>query len=204
MADTTQSANALTFTSPFNTLRVIVRDAEPWFVAADVCVALGIENNRDALARLDDEERGVGSTDTLGGRQSVGIVSESGLYSLILGSRKPEAKRFKKWVTAEVLPSIRRTGQFGVAAAADGGAVAELQRRVDALSNRILASKPRWAAIGRYRALGLSVAEIGRLLGLSHTTVEHEITRINAAGLALPGRGSALRRDVATKGAAHG
>jgi anti-repressor protein len=86
---------------------------EPWFVAADVCAALDIVNSRGALSRLDDDEKGVGSTDTLGGAQQLATVNESGLYSLVLGSRKAEAKRFKRWVTHEVLPTIRRTGSYG-------------------------------------------------------------------------------------------
>ncbi len=85
---------------------------EPLFVAADVCQALTIENHRNVLARLDDDEKGVHSMDTLGGRQELAVVNESGLYSLILSSRKPEAKRFKRWVTHEVLPSIRKTGGY--------------------------------------------------------------------------------------------
>ena len=94
-------------------VRTLTRDGEPWFVAADVCEVLTIGNNRDAVARLDDDEKAdVGITDissngTAQGR-SVTIINESGLYSLILTSRKPEAKRFKKWVTSEVLPSIRK------------------------------------------------------------------------------------------------
>jgi hypothetical protein len=79
-------------------------------VAADVCAALGIANSRDALARLDDDEKGVVSTDTLGGAQQVAIINESGLYNLIMGSRKPQAKPFKRWVTGTVLPDIRKTG----------------------------------------------------------------------------------------------
>ena len=89
----------------------------PWFVAADVCHCLAIANPRDALTRLDDDEKGVGSTDTPGGRQSMTTVNESGLYSLILGSRKPEARAFKRWVTHEVLPSIRQTGSYSTPAA---------------------------------------------------------------------------------------
>jgi prophage antirepressor-like protein len=81
-----------------------------------VCRALDIANARDAAKRLDDDEKGVVNTDTLGGKQSMVIINESGLYSLILTSRKPAAKRFKKWVTAEVLPSIRKTGGYGVSA----------------------------------------------------------------------------------------
>ncbi|WP_226688846.1 Bro-N domain-containing protein [Ruegeria arenilitoris] len=93
-------------------VRVIERNAEPWFVAADVCRVLGIANSRDALSKLDDDEKGVGSTDTPGGEQQMSIIPESGLYSLAFSSRKPEAKRFRKWVTSEVLPEIRKTGQF--------------------------------------------------------------------------------------------
>ncbi len=81
-------------------------------MAADVCAALSIANSRDAVTRLDEDEKGVATIDTLGGRQEMATVNESGLYSLILGSRKPEAKRFKKWVTSEVLPAIRKTGSY--------------------------------------------------------------------------------------------
>ena len=94
-------------------VRMVTRDdGEPWFVAADVCDALGLENSRDATKRLDDDEKGVGSIDTLGGAQDLTVINESGLYSLILGSRKPEAKKFKKWVTSEVLPAIRKSGSY--------------------------------------------------------------------------------------------
>lgn len=94
-------------------LRVVMRDGEPWFVAADVCRSLAIGNVADAVGRLDDDEKGVDSIDTPGGKQRASVVSESGLYSLILGSRKPEARAFKRWVTHDVLPSIRRTGSYG-------------------------------------------------------------------------------------------
>ena len=93
-------------------VRVVMRDGEPWFIAADVCRALDIVNSRDALSRLDDDEKGVGSIDTLGGTQQMTVINEPGLYSLVLGSRKPEAKPFKRWVTHEVLPSIARHGAY--------------------------------------------------------------------------------------------
>lgn len=83
-----------------------------WFVLVDVCKVLEIENNRNAAARLDGDEKGVHSADTLGGRQELTIINESGLYSLILTSRKEAAKRFKKWVTAEVLPALRKHGHY--------------------------------------------------------------------------------------------
>ncbi|MCB9628188.1 MAG: phage antirepressor KilAC domain-containing protein [Sandaracinaceae bacterium] len=95
-------------------VRVIVsEDGGVSFVASDACNVLGIGNTSDGLRRLEDDEKGVDSIDTLGGRQMVSVVSEAGLYSLILGSRKPEAKRFKRWVTHDVLPSIRKTGGYG-------------------------------------------------------------------------------------------
>lgn len=93
-------------------VRTVVKDNEPWFVAKDVCSVLEIKNNRDALARLDEDEKGVVLTDTLGGTQELTAVNEPGLYSLILGSRKPEAKQFKRWITHEVIPTIRKTGGY--------------------------------------------------------------------------------------------
>jgi len=95
-----------------NTLRVVQRDGEPWFVAADVCAAIGIGRTDDGMSRLDDDEKGTDSIRTPGGDQEMTVINESGLYSLILGSRKPEAKKFKKWVTSEVLPAIRKTGRY--------------------------------------------------------------------------------------------
>ena len=96
----------------FGRIRAEVRNGEPWFVAKDICDALGIQFHRDAISRLDDDERGSVLLDTLGGRQQLTAVNESGLYNLIFQSRKLQAKSFKKWVTSEVLPSIRRTGKY--------------------------------------------------------------------------------------------
>lgn len=96
-------------------VRTLTRDGEPWFVAADVCEVLGLDNTTKALLRLDEDEQALISiqgTHSGPGNPMVNVVNESGLYSLVLGSRKPEAKRFKKWVTSEVLPSIRKTGQY--------------------------------------------------------------------------------------------
>lgn len=121
MASQSSSASApivFSFDQSFN-VRVIMRDGDPWFVAADVCDALGIANSRDALEKLDDDEKGVALTDTLGGQQKVGIINESGLYTLILRCRdatKPGTlpHKFRKWVTNEVLPSIRKTGGYAL------------------------------------------------------------------------------------------
>lgn len=96
----------------FGQIRTTTVNGEPWFVAVDVCRALEISQNRNAVARLDDDEKGVRSMDTPGGLQQVTIINEPGLYTLVLGSRKPEAKAFKRWITHEVLPSIRKTGAY--------------------------------------------------------------------------------------------
>lgn len=96
----------------FGFVQVTVKDGEPWFVAVDVCRALEIKNARDAVARLDDDEKGVVLTDTPGGQQKMNVVNEPGLYALVLGSRKPEAKAFKRWITHEVIPSIRKSGGY--------------------------------------------------------------------------------------------
>ena len=95
--------------------RVIDRDGEPWFVLSEVCAELDIANVSDAASRLDDDEKdNLGITDVIGRERLTIIINESGLYSLILRSRKPDAKRFKKWITSNVLPSIRKTGAYGV------------------------------------------------------------------------------------------
>ena len=97
------------------TVRVIERDEAPWFVAADVCRALGMTNSSETVRGLDEDEKGISTTDALGGRQEVIVVSESGLYALIFESRKPHAVRFRKWVTSEVLPALRRAGKHAQA-----------------------------------------------------------------------------------------
>lgn len=100
-------------------VRTVPHGTETWWVLKDVCEVLSIGNSRDVTARLDDDEKGVGTIDTLGGKQEVTIISESGLYNVILLSRKPEAKAFKRWVTHEVLPSIRKTGLYATFEAAE-------------------------------------------------------------------------------------
>lgn len=95
--------------NPFN---AVIVDNEPWFVATDLGDTIGLANVASSVAALDDDEKGIHTMDTLGGEQQKLIVSEAGLYSLILRSRKPEAKAFKRWVTHEVLPSIRKRGGY--------------------------------------------------------------------------------------------
>lgn len=98
-----------------NEVRVVIIKNEPWFVAADVCKAIGLINPTKALLRLDEDEQALTSIQGLSrGNDQANIINESGLYALILRSRKPEARKFRKWVTSEVLPSIRKTGSYAV------------------------------------------------------------------------------------------
>ena len=126
--------NILPFQFDHHAIRVQIDErGEPWFVAADVCAALEHSNVTQALKRLDDDEQALISSEGIHrGSDQVNVVNESGLYNLILGSRKSEAKRFKRWVTHEVLPAIRKTGSYAMP-----GAIAALpaptQDRVTAL-----------------------------------------------------------------------
>lgn len=97
-------------------VRVVEKDGSPWWVLRDVCDILEISNSRNVSDRLDDDEKGVRQMDTPGGMQEMTIINESGLFSSILRSDKPDAKRFRKWITSEVLPSIRKTGSYGIPA----------------------------------------------------------------------------------------
>lgn len=140
-----QSIATSVATESFNfdsfTVRAINRDGEIWFVAADVCAVLDIKNPRDAVSTLDDDEKDVGITDTLGGKQKFNIINESGLYALILRSRKPEARRFRKWVTSEVLAAIRKTGAY-IHAPAMRPALTTAQKRE--LKQKIWQMTPNW------------------------------------------------------------
>jgi prophage antirepressor-like protein len=107
-------------------VRITDRNGEPWWVLVDVCGVLEIGNSSDVARRLDEDEKGVDTIDTLGGPQGLVIINEPGLYKLIATSRKPEAKRFDRWVRHEVLPTIRRTGVYGVPAAAEKSEMAQL------------------------------------------------------------------------------
>jgi anti-repressor protein len=95
-------------------VRTLTIDSEPWFVAKDVCNVLDMAKVDRAIARLDEDEKGTHTVSTLGGDQEMSIINESGLYSVVMTSRKPEAKNFKRWVTHDVLPEIRKTGSYNV------------------------------------------------------------------------------------------
>lgn len=107
-------ANIQIFTSPeFGDIRTVGQNGEPWFVGKDIAVALGYSNPQKAIRdHVDEQDRGVNEMDTPGGKQPIVIVNESGVYSLIFGSKLEGAVRFKRWVTSEVLPTLRKTGSY--------------------------------------------------------------------------------------------
>lgn len=105
-------SNIIPFVYNSKPVRTVVKDGEPWFIAKDVCDTLEISNSRDAISRLDDDEKDVAIADTPGGMQSMTVISESGVYALIFTSRKPEAENFKRWIRKEVIPSIRKHGAY--------------------------------------------------------------------------------------------
>lgn len=150
-----------------NLVRALWRKGDPWFVAKDVCGALELRDVSDAAEKLDDDEKGRASIPTLGGPQDLLIVSEGGLYSIVLRCRdamKPGTvpHRFRRWVTGEVLPSLRKTGQYTAPTAPAPEAIEERNLRAEehklALVARMQAMKGPAYAFALYEKLGLPVA----------------------------------------------
>lgn len=152
-------------------VRIVTRDGEPWFVAADVCRILEIANNRDAVTSLEDDEKGVAITDTLGGSQKVQIISESGLFALIFKSRKAEAVKFRKWVTSEVLPQIRKTGGYNLPKTFPEALrlLADASEENDRLRLTVQEQAPAVEFVQKYvKATGLfGIRETAKILGLT-------------------------------------
>lgn len=124
----------------FGSVRTVTKNEEPWFVATDVAKILGYKSAKDMYRSLDDDEKGGQNVPTLGGSQKLIVISESGLYHAIFISRKKEAKAFRRWVTEEVLPQIRRTGSFGNAGMNEQTekALKDFEQRFDLLEAMIL------------------------------------------------------------------
>lgn len=199
----TTALQAFAFDS--HAVRVVMKEDAPWFVAKDVCNCLELTNPAMALKPLDDDEKGVSSIDTLGGLQELAVINESGLYTLVLRCRdavKPgtPAHTFRKWVTSEVLPAIRKTGSY----AAPGSQVdrmdrllmllesnsAQLQAIID-IASRALTPKPKRAPhrpvtpeeVQRARDLkaeGMSGNEIARQLQRSTATVSWMVREVQS------------------------
>lgn len=146
MANQSVATSVASFSFENFTVRAINRDGEIWFVAADVCAVLDLKNPRSSIALLDKDESAVHSMDIRSEngvvqKREVNIINESGLYALILRSRKPEAKRFRKWVTSEVLPAIRKNGAY-IHAPAMRPALTTAQKRE--LKQKIWQMTPNW------------------------------------------------------------
>lgn len=118
----------------FGPVRTVMVDGEPWFVAKDVCDALEIQNVTQALERLDNDER---SMFNIGRQGETNVINEPGLYTLILGSRKPEARAFKRWITHEVLPALRRTGEYSIGHGRITAALEELHCAMDIMQDML-------------------------------------------------------------------
>ncbi|MCL2297775.1 MAG: hypothetical protein FWC38_00500 [Proteobacteria bacterium] len=162
-------------------VRTIDKDGAVWFVATDVAKAVGYKTATAMTRMLDAEEKGYSNLNTLGGKQRLEIVNESGLYHALFKSQKREAKPFRKWVTAEVLPSIRRTGQYQMTPATPVDVPERL--RIACLEDAVLRLRPDWRKILRYRNLGLSQKEIGLLLRVSPQMVRDRLIEMSGCGL---------------------
>jgi prophage antirepressor-like protein len=117
-------------------VRMLSLDGEPWFVAKDACEAVGVSKYRDAVAQLDEDERVSMAVDTPGGPQVMALVSEAGVYALMMISRSPQVKPFRRWLAHEVLPSIRRTGSYSLPAPIESVAAPAAVHALAALAHR--------------------------------------------------------------------
>lgn len=174
------------FTYADRQVRTVVIDGEPWFVLADVCSAIGVNNSRMVATRLADDEKGVSLIDTPGGRQNLTIVNESGMYVVVLRSDSPDAEPFRRWVTHEVLPAIRKTGQYGSALPSSFAEALELAaiqaRQIEAKEAELVAARPKVEA---YDALMdadgyYSMGTVANILGIGRTTLYR---RLRALGI---------------------
>ncbi|MCP4105475.1 MAG: hypothetical protein GY749_08055 [Desulfobacteraceae bacterium] len=184
-----------------NEVRVVQENGNHWWVAADVCAVLDLKNPREAITHLDDDEKNtVRISDGNRGNPNVNIISESGLYCLIIRSNKPEAKKFRKWITSEVLPAIRKTGAYTVEVEdlmynPAEELLMELAERVDRLEKQI--SLPEASRRGNLhntvkvleirlikKAMGETrnnKAKASRLLGISRQGLDKKIKRYSLA-----------------------
>ncbi|MDR0249920.1 MAG: hypothetical protein LBI35_01180 [Burkholderiales bacterium] len=190
-----------TFTFKKLPVRTIDKDGAVWFVATDIAKAVNYRTAEQLTRMLDADERGTLKE----GTGSISIINESGLYHALIKSRKPEAKRFRKWVTAEVLPSIRRTGGYQMKPVSPIHVHEAL--RVSLLEDALLNQRPDWRKILRYLDLGLSQIEIGLLLRVSVCTVRRRLTEMSACGLAFyhpnPALSERMRKANAVRWSKH-
>jgi len=164
MSDLTQ------FTFNEHDIRTVVLDGEPWFVLADLTAVLNIGNSRMVAARLDEDMKGVSLIDTPGGKQKMTIVSEAGMYDVVVRSDSPLATPFRRWITTEVLPSIRKTGSYGAPALTGpelmAAALIEAQATLEAKDKEIRTLTPKAEAFDGFIGSSgdYSVNETAKLL----------------------------------------
>jgi prophage antirepressor-like protein len=174
----------MTDVTPFqfenHSVRVVVLDGEPWFVVLDVCRALEITNAAQAARRIEVEDRCQTEVLTAGGTQQTWVVNESGLYELVFASNKPEARRFRRWVTSEVLPQIRKTGSYSAALTPAEMFLQQAQMMV-AQEKRLAALEIEQKAQGEYLDdLGGTIGD----LGVRVEMLEENHERVTAIGFA--------------------
>lgn len=150
-----------TFAFGHHALRVIMREGEPWFVATDVAKALGYARSENMTNILDADEKGTAITSTLGGPQEVVIINESGLNNAIFSSRKPEARAYRKWVTGEVLPSIRKTGRYA------------MPQRAVLRQGPVRITRDKELQVLHLFLEGHTLADVGRMAGISRTSARN-------------------------------
>lgn len=177
LSDQDATAQLVPFQYESATVRIVVIDGEPWFVLADLCKVLEIANHRNVAARLTDDQKGVRQIDTLGGQQNMTVVNESGMYEVVIRSDKAEAVTFRRWITSDVLPSIRKTGTYSTAPAVVASSPEEqmalgllaAQKMLDAAKNRIAELEPKADLADTYlTAQGGArlVREVAKTLGM--------------------------------------
>ena len=180
MSTLTTMSLALNFEG--HTVRTVNRDGVVWWVLADVCGVLGLAMPHRAAERLDEDEKERHTMTTLGGPQEMTVINESGLYSLILTSRKAAAKRFRKWVTAEVLPTLRRTGTYSLGASPDFGRVLSVaEAAIHASQSAVQVLAPKAHAYDRLTCMnGLhTLTEAAKLCGMPRN---HFLSTLEAIG----------------------
>lgn len=157
-------SNLSVFQFESNNVRVLMVDNEPWFVAKDICEILEVRNVSDALDRLDsDEKNTIVLSDGNRGNPNTAIISESGMYALVLSSRKPEAKPFRKWVTSEVLLSLRKTGTYSLPSAPTAtkpGCLLAYEERVLQLPQKLKVPEGYWTVLEESAYLLLHIEQV--------------------------------------------
>ena len=157
----------------FGKIRVVDQNGQPWFVAKDVCECLELTDVSKTISLLDDDEKGTNTVRTPGGEQQMLVVSEPGLYSIILRSRKPEAKAFKRWVTHDVIPSIRKTGVYGSVAIPDFNDPVEAAKAFIEMSSKFVeAEEGRRKEIHQKLALAQTVEQQKPLVQIAENRID--------------------------------